>query len=82
MHWRDEVYEIDKEVRNSLMKHFMVTYTKKDDPPAPSNIISSQWVEALSQEDVYGTLYMRLNVTKAEFKFNYAIVETVEIKEN
>lgn len=82
MYWIDGIYEIDNGVRNGLMKHFIITYRRNDDHPTPSIVISRQWVEALSQEDVYGTLYMKLNVTKAEFKSNYEIVGFVEIKEN
>ena len=62
------------------MKHFMVIYRKKGNRPTSSTIISSQWIEAIAEEDVYDMMCERLHVSKDDFNSQYEIVEIKEMK--
>jgi hypothetical protein len=61
------------------MKHFIVIYMKKGDRPLPGGLISRQWIEAKSHEDLYRTLCERLHVTQEEVNSQYEIVEIREM---
>ena len=61
------------------MKHFIVIYMKKGNRPSPDSVMSRQLIEAMSQEDIYGTLYERLHITEEEFNARYEIAEIREV---